>query len=203
MGNLEPNRVLPDDIDPESRCRLPLPKREDLDEEGQGLFDASANLSGGSIRGLRGPGGIQLHSPRLVQHARPLNRFLRQEASFTPRVRELAILITARECNSQFEWIAHEAEALRHGVASEVIYVIKHRRSTQGLDDSDAALIELGRELFATKKVLSLTYARAFRHFGARTLVELVVLMGNYAGTALLLAVFDMQLDPGLDPPLA
>jgi 4-carboxymuconolactone decarboxylase len=195
--------MLSDDIDPTSRCRLPLPRREDFDEQGQRLFDASANLSGGSIRGLRGPGGIQLHSPGLVQHARPLNRFLRLEASFTPRVRELVILITARECNSQFEWAAHETEAIHQGVASEVVDVIKHRNSTQGLDDADAALIELGRELFATKKVSSLTYARAFEHFGTRMLVELVALMGNYAGTALLLAVFDMQLDPGVDPPLA
>jgi hypothetical protein len=33
-------------------------------------------------------------------------------------------------------------------------------------------------------------------------LVDLVALMGNYAGTAALLTAFDMQLDPSQPPPL-
>jgi hypothetical protein len=33
-------------------------------------------------------------------------------------------------------------------------------------------------------------------------LIDLVALMGNYAGTAALLLAFDMQLDPGQPPPL-
>jgi len=37
---------------------------------------------------------------------------------------------------------------------------------------------------------------------GRRALVDLVALMGNYAGTAALLTAFDMQLDPGQAPPL-
>jgi hypothetical protein len=39
------------------------------------------------------------------------------------------------------------------------------------------------------------------RQFGRRSLVDLVALMGNYAGTAVLLIAFDMQLDPN-QPPL-
>jgi hypothetical protein len=39
------------------------------------------------------------------------------------------------------------------------------------------------------------TFARSLRQFGRRALVDLVALMGNYAGTAALLTAFDMQLD--------
>jgi 4-carboxymuconolactone decarboxylase len=49
--------------------------------------------------------------------------------------------------------------------------------------------------------VASATFARSLRQFGRRALVDLVALMGNYAGTAALLTAFDMQLDPG-QPPL-
>jgi hypothetical protein len=38
--------------------------------------------------------------------------------------------------------------------------------------------------------------------FGPHKLVELVMLMGNYAGTAALLAAVDMQLHPGREPLL-
>ncbi|HKT18274.1 MAG TPA: hypothetical protein VJR47_09545 [Stellaceae bacterium] len=189
--------MTPDDIDAQSGCRLPLPKREDLDEAGKRIYDQATDPKGGTIRGLKGPAGIQLHSPALAALVRPVNRYLRYESGLGGRVRELAILVTARECDSRFEWAAHEPEALKEGLSAALIDVVKHRKSTTGLDEKDALIIELGRELFRTKKLGSATYARAFKQFGARGLVDLVELMGNYAGTALLLAAFDMQLDPG------
>src|SRR5713226_7286411 len=79
---------------------------------------------------------------------------------------------------------------------------LKHRKDTSGLDEADAIVIELGREIFGARKVASTTFARALRQFGRRTLVDLVALMGNYAGTAALLTAFDMQLDPGQQPLL-
>ena len=109
---------------------------------------------------------------------------------------------TAREMDSQFEWCAHEPEALKEGVEPGVIDVIKHRRSTAGLNDTDAAVIELGRQLFRDHKVTPETFAKVKALFGPHKLVELVMLMGNYAGTAALLAAVDMQLRPGQQPLL-
>ena len=189
-----------EDIDPKSGSRLPLPRREDLDEAGRRIYDSLADPTGGTLRGLRGPGGILLHSPQLARYARALNRYLRYEAGLGGRVRELAILITARELNSQFEWAAHESEALREGVSRDIIEIIKHRLDTDGLDPADAVVIELGREIFRERKVASGTFARALKHFGAQALVNLVALMGNYAGTAALLTAFDMQLDTDQPP---
>ena len=190
-----------EDIDPQSGCRLPLPSREDLDEAGRRIYDSLADPTGGTLRGLRGPGGILLHSPQLARYARALNRYLRYEAGLGGRVRELAILITARELESQFEWAAHEPEALREGVSRDIIETIKHRLVTDGLDAADAIVIELGREIFGARKVASRTFARALKHFGPRALVDLVALMGNYAGTTALLTAFDMQMDTD-QPPL-
>ena len=191
--------MLPPDIDPDSRCRLPLVKRDDLTDEGKKMFDAHTDPKGGTIRGLKGPGGIGLHSPQLAHLTRPVGRYLRFEAQESPRIRETAILITARECDSKFEWAAHEPEGLSVGVPAAVIDVIKHRKPTTGLDDTDQIIIELGREAFGKRKVSSATYARAMKRFGKKGLVDLVALMGNYASTAMLLTVFDMQLDDGPD----
>ena len=193
--------MYPEDVDSESGFRLPLPKREDLDDAGQRTYDSLADPKGASIRGLRGPGGILPHSPELSQHTRALNRYLRHEAGLGGRVRELAILTTARELDSQFEWAAHEPEAIGEGISQEIIEVIKYRKDTSGLDEADAIIIELGREIFGARKVTSATFARALRQFGRRALVDLVALMGNYAGTAALLTAFDMQLDPDQPPP--
>src|SRR5438445_2475883 len=150
---------MPSDIDPHSGFRLPLPKREDLDEAGKAHYDRIA-APGASIVGLRGPSGIGLYSPKAAAHARALNRYLRFEAGFSPRIREIAILATAREMDSQFEWLAHEPEALKEGVSANVIDVIKFRRSTAGLDEADAVVIELGRALWRDHKVSSELFAK-------------------------------------------
>jgi 4-carboxymuconolactone decarboxylase len=194
--------MYPDDVDAMSGCRLPLPRREELDDAGQRIYDSLADPKGGTIRGLRGPGGIMLHSPEISRRARPLNRYLRHEAGLGGRVRELAILTTARELDSQFEWAAHEPEAIAESVSQEIIDIIKHRKNTSGLAEADAIVIELGREIFGARRVTSATFARSLQQFGRRALVDLVVLMGNYAGTAALLTAFDMQLDPDQPPPL-
>ena len=98
--------------------------------------------------------------------------------------------------------MAHEPEALKEGVAPAVIDAIKHRKSTAGLDDTQATVIELGRQLFRDHKLMLQTFAKAKAAFGPHKLVDLVMLMGNYAGTAALLAAFDMQLHPGHKPLL-
>ena len=192
---------MPTDIDPRSGMRLPLPKREDLDEAGQKAYDRSAT-PGSSIAGLQGPGGIQLFSPKTAASVSALNRYLRFEAGFTPHIREVAILAAAREMDSQFEWVAHEPEALKEGVPQSTIDIIKYRRSTEGLDATDALVIELGRQLWRDHKVKSETFAKLLNIFGPNKLIELVMLMGDYAATAALLAAVDMQLRAGEKPLL-
>jgi putative methionine-R-sulfoxide reductase with GAF domain/alkylhydroperoxidase family enzyme len=185
----------PEDVDPESGCRLPLPRREDLDADGQRIWDRLADPAGGTLRGLRGPGGIQLHSPELARRARPVNDYLRHQAGLGGRVRELAILATARELGSRFEWAAHEPAALGEGISREIIDTVRYRRATRGLAEVDAIVIELGRAIFDARKVSPATFAQALRLFGRRKLVDVVALMGNYAATAALLTAFDMQLE--------
>jgi 4-carboxymuconolactone decarboxylase len=192
---------MPSDIDPKSGFRLPLPNREDLDEAGKTAYDRGVK-PGATIAGLQGPAGIQLFSPKTAAHMTAVNRYLRFEAGFTPRVREVAILTTAREMDSQFEWVAHEPEALKEGVPQTVIDIIKYRRSTSGIDETDALIIELGRQLWRDHKLSSETFAQAKAIFGPNKLIDLVMLMGNYAGTAALLTAVDMQLHAGKKPLL-
>jgi 4-carboxymuconolactone decarboxylase len=186
---------MPPDIDPQSGFRLPLPRREDLDDAGKIAFDRAA-APGKSIVGLRGPGGITLYSSKTANARAEFGNHLRFDV-FDPKTREVAILAVAREMDSQFEWAAHEPEALKEGVPQNVIDVIKHRKSTQGLDETYAAIIELGRQTFGDHKVTPEAFARVKKLFPPTKLVELVLLMGNYAATAALLAVFDMQVPEG------
>lgn len=187
-------REFPSDIDAESRCRLPLVKREDLPEGAKAIFDEHHDPNGDTHAGMQGPGGVRLHSPRLAELHRPEARYLRHQTGLDPRIREVAILTSAREHDSQFEWQQHERVGLREGVPPETIDVIKHRKPVDGLDETEALVIEIGRQLFREHKLSSELFARARETFGEQKLIDLLANMGSYAATAILLAAVDMQM---------
>ena len=197
-----PRRALPKDVYPESLSRFPLLTRELLDEVGRKLYDTVVGPQSRTLVGLRGPSGIWLHSPKLAGFVRAANQYLRFETALDRRLTELAILVTARELHNQFEWTAHEPAALKEGLEPKIIDVVKRGRPIAGVGKKEALIVGFGRELFRTRKVRSGTFARAVELFGRRGVLELAALMGNYAGTALILAAVDQQLHPEQTPLL-
>jgi len=194
--------TLPGDVYPDSLSRLPLVAREAMDEQGKRFYDAVTSPQSRTLVGLQGPSGIWLHSPELGERMRAVNQYLRYETALERRLTELAILVTARELDNQFEWTAHEPVALKEGLDPEIIEVVKHRRPISGLGTKEALIISLGRKLFRERKVDSETFAHALEVFGPRGIVELASVMGNYAGTAIMLSMVDQRLRPDQTPLL-
>ena len=177
-----------------------------MDEQGRRLYDTVVSPQNRSLVGLRGPGGIWLHSPRLAEHVRAANQYLRFDTGLDRRLTELAILVTARELDNQFEWTAHEPAALAEGLDAKIIELVKRRRPIgrlgRRLGKREAVIIAFGRELFRKRKLSSATFARVVALFGRRGVLELAALMGNYAMTAVILDTVDQQLHPGQKPLL-
>jgi len=193
--------ALPPDVFADSRNRLPAVKRDDLDQLGKQLYDDTAG-NARLLAGFQGPGGIHLHSPQSGEVVRRLNTYLRFETALGARTVELAILVTARELDSQFEWAAHEPAALRTGVSQELVEIVKHRQPVVGLSEQDSTIIQLGREALGSRRVTPATYANALRIWGPKNLVDLATLIGEYSATAVLLTTFDQQLPIGERPAL-
>ena len=194
--------ALPGDVHPESLSRLPLRRREDMDEQGRRFYDVLVGPQNRTLVGLRGPGGIWLHSPELGERVRAVNQYLRFETGLDRRLTELAILVTARELDHQFEWTAHEPAALGEGLSQEIIDVVKYRRPTTGLGPAESVIVSFGREVFRDKKVRPETFARAVELFGREGVVNLAALMGNYAMTAVMLNAVDQHVHPERRPLL-
>ena len=188
---------LPKDVDRASLSRLPLLERAELDAEGQKLYDAVVSRESRTLVGLRGPSGIWLHSPKLAGFVRATNQYLRFESALDRRLTELAILVTARELDNQFQWAAHEPAALAEGLDAKIVEVVRRGKPLARLGKREAVIIAFGRELFRTKRLASRTFARAVELFGRRGVVELAALMGNYAMTAVILNAVDQQIHPG------
>ena len=189
----------PQDVDTQSRFRLPLRKREDLDDDGKKVYDFLAGPNAGIVRG---PNAIRLYSPKVAEHMYIVNQYLRNETGLGGRLTELAILVATREANAQTEWTGHEPAALRAGLEQQIIDIIKYRKPIAGMGEKEAVIIRLGREMLSSPKVSSETFADAQRLFGKKGLVELVILMANYSATGAMLRAFDMQLGSDQKPLL-
>jgi 4-carboxymuconolactone decarboxylase len=187
--------TFPKDIYPDTGNRLPALKREELDDAGKKLFDAKVPPDS------YGPGAIRLYSLPVAEQMGAINTFLRYKSGLDPRLVQLAILVTAREFDCEYVWTAHEPQALKAGLQPEVIDVVRFRKSTEGLAENDAVIIQLGREDIAKHHVSPEVTARAVNLYGKAAIVNLVSLMGDYASTAILLNAFDQHVRP-TDKPL-
>lgn len=186
----------PKDVYPNTGNRLPAVKRDDLEDAGRKLFD-----SRGPNADAFGPGAIRLYSFPVAEHMAAVNDYLRYKSGLDPRLVQLAILVTAREADSEYVWTAHEPQGLKAGLQSEVIDVVKYRKPTSGLAEKDAVIIDLGREVFEKHHASSGTFARARSLFGDRGVVNYAALMGDYAATTTLLNTLDQHVRP-TDKPL-
>jgi 4-carboxymuconolactone decarboxylase len=172
----------PSDIHPDSRNRLPLIPSNPANP---GVLYSRPMTPEGT-----GPGQIGRHGGGLKS----------LQASVGRRDIDLAILVTAREHDSQYDWTVNEPAAVTDGLEPSVIDVVRNRKPTVGLTEKDAGLIEFGREMFAKHYVAAPTYARVVKIFGERDLVDLVAVMGQHAGEATMLAAFGQQLPKGQSP---
>ena len=113
----------------------------------------------------------------------------------------LAILVTARAHDAQYEWTMNEPRAIKDGLEPAIIDQVRYRKSVAELAEKDTALIQFGRELFGKHSVTSQTYARALKAFGERDLVDIIDLMAQHTADGVLLTVFDQRL-PAAQKPL-
>ena len=193
--------TLPPDIDAQSYSRLPLILKDSLDEEGRRIFEAINGKDGNTPR--LGPPASSIHSLAAAEPYDRLNQLLRSANVIGPQFFEISTLVPAREFNQQYEWTAHERGARRVGVAEEVIDVIKHNRSTSGLPEKEATAIEFGRAMLrGNRQVPPELFAKMVSLFGERGTIEITMVMGDYAMTAMLLNAVDQQLPPDWEPLL-
>ena len=191
----------PPDIDAQSYSRLPLILKDSLDAEGRRIFEAINGKDGNTPR--LGPPASTMHSLAAAEPYDRLNQLLRSANVIGPQFFEISTLVPAREFNQQYEWTAHERGARRVGVADEVIDVIKHGRPTSGLPEKEATAIEFGRAMLrGNRQVPPELFAKMVALFGERGTIEITMVMGDYAMTAMLLNAVNQQLPPDWEPLL-
>lgn len=132
-----------------------------------------------------GPTAIWSRSPRLAKAALDFGDYVRFGSVLEPRLRELAILVTAVEMRCENEWVPHERLAREAGLDDGVIASI--RDGFRSDDPAERAVHDFVRSLHRDHDVADDAYAAVTALIGDRGVVDLISTVGFYTTIAMLL----------------
>ena len=180
--------------------RLPAIPEDRLTAEQRSLMAAIASGPRGTFK-MSGPFFCYLHAPAFGELAQKLGAYCRFGTSIAPRLTEFAILTTAHLWKAQYEWAAHEPQALKAGVKPATIQALRGGREPSSAPKDERALYAFIKEIYATRRASDRAYKAAHAVVGDTGMVELVGLLGYYAMVAMTLNVFRMPVPDGTPLP--
>ena len=151
---------------------------------------------------IDGPFLPLIRSPEIFKAADHLGRYLRFSSPIPAKLKELAILITARRWTQQYEWFAHHQVAMHAGLPPEIAAAIAEGRRPDNLANDEEAVYAFCSELHANGAVSDPTYARVTALFGEQGTIDLCAICGHYSLLAMVLNVARTPLPEGATPPL-
>lgn len=151
---------------------------------------------------LGGPFNVWLRSPDIGNIIQSLGAAIRFRSSLPPKLNELAIIVTARQWTSQYEWHAHHRLALEAGLDPAIGKDIAEGRRPANMSDDEAIVHDFSRELHETQSMSDATYKRALDRFGERGVVDLIAVNGYYVLVSMTLNVDRTPLPAGTALPL-
>ncbi|HZC17492.1 MAG TPA: carboxymuconolactone decarboxylase family protein [Caulobacteraceae bacterium] len=160
-------------------------------------------IASGPRGGLGGPFQTWLRSPDLADRLQKVGEYLRFSSAVPRRLNELAILITARAWDAQYEWYAHHRMAMEAGLDPAVAADIAEGRRPAAMQADEAVVYDFCTELRAGRNVSDATLAAVLEILGEQGVVDLIAVSGYYDIVSMTLNVAEVALPDGLAPPLA
>jgi 4-carboxymuconolactone decarboxylase len=127
--------------------------------------------------------------------------YLRWETSVPLKLNEFAILIIGRQWRSQIEWFAHAPLAIKAGLAPAIVAELKTNNRPQNMPPEESVVFDFVTELTTTHAVSDETFNRARELLGDQQVVDLTTVAGTYITLAMILAMAEQGLPPGLESP--
>jgi alkylhydroperoxidase family enzyme len=182
--------------------RIPPKALADLDEATTELITKT----------MRSPDGEPLnifrtmvHNPAILRRFMSLGTELLIKGHMGARERELLILRTGWNCQSEYEWGQHVAIGRAVGLTDVELARIKAGPDADGWSDTDAALLRAADELHAGSTITGGTWSQVSAAYpDEATLIELVMVVGYYHLVAFFLNTTGVEREPGvagLDSP--
>ena len=151
--------------------------------------------------GVPGPFQVLLRSPELGRLVEELGTYAMNSSALPVRLRELALLVAARRFDAQHSWNAHVDKAVACGIDGAAIGRLARGQEPAFPDADDDLLYRFATEVLSDHFVDNDVFAAGLARFGEQGLVDLIGCLGNFLLLAMLLNAFQVDLQPGREPP--
>lgn len=188
--------------------RFAILQPEQMNAEQKKLLEAllagpRGQQPGAAERILRGgPFNAWMRSPELGNRLQKVGEYIRFNTSLPLRLNEFAILITAREWTSQYEWFAHHSLALKAGLDPKIAEELAAGKRPSMMQDDEAAVYDFCTQLHRNKKVDDAAFKRALALFGEQGVMDLIGVSGYYTAVSMTLNVAEVPVPDGAPLPL-
>ena len=136
-----------------------------------------------------GPFNIYLRSPEMSELSRPLSDYLRFKAPTPRKLKEIAVMLTARYWGGQYVWYSHRQQALDAGLSPAFIAAMAAGERPANMAADEATMYDFTTQLLTTRQVSDANFKAMTALVGERGIIELVALMGQYTGLTMLFVV--------------
>ncbi len=182
-----------------AQTRMPELDPSQMSSEQKAMYDA---IMAGPRHSIEGPFNMWLRSPVLGDRLQRVGEYLRFSTTIPHNLNEFAILITAVEWKSGFEWYAHYPLAIKAGLEPAVAKDLQEGRRPAEMTADETLVYDFVTQLQRQKQVGNAVYAAAVKRFGEQGVTDLVGLIGYYNLVSMTLNVAQVQPPVGAGPTL-
>ncbi len=124
-----------------------------------------------------------------------LSNALFTQIEIDPKLREIAILRTAQDCHSVYEWTQHVPAAKHVGVSDEQIASIENWQGAKCFCDVEQLVLQFTDEVNANVKASRHTLEALKKHLTPGMIIELLIIIGHWRQTASILETTEVELE--------
>jgi 4-carboxymuconolactone decarboxylase len=151
---------------------------------------------------IHGPMVPLLRSPDVMIAANSMGNYLEFKTALPPKIRELVILMAAREWTQQYVWNSHYKSAANHGLSPEIIKAVSEGRRPAAMSDDEAVAYDFCDELHKNRSISDATYASALSKFGEQGIIDMTSTDGFYSFLSMVMNVARTPLPKNAAAPL-
>jgi 4-carboxymuconolactone decarboxylase len=138
---------------------------------------------------------ISANAQRIFVHRSRLSEALFTEASLNPKLREITILRTAKDCHSVYVWTQHVPAAKHVGVSDEQIAAIENWQKAKCFSELERLVLQFADEVSANVKGSRETLEGLKKHLSPGEIIELLIVIGHWRQTATILETLEVELE--------
>jgi 4-carboxymuconolactone decarboxylase len=176
-------------------ARVPYVNYEEMDTAGREIYDRIRRDRNASVVGYQFR--AMLHSPEAAGFLTSMGAQLRFKSAIPDDLKELAIIVVAREWNSDIEWTAHAALAAKAGVKPEIIEAIRTGKSEVAFSEAERTVVGFVQQLMRDKNVSNESFAAAQKLLGTRGVVDLTLTCSYYTAINMAQVALKPEMEAG------